>query len=78
MGYGGTIHKYQKILRNIVLPNQAISVFKSFFELTDYLDTFLNIRYLGGGAKGTEEGVENKYTDNWLKTFSVSLGFYLQ
>jgi hypothetical protein len=47
------------------------------FDLTDYLNTFLNIRYLGGGASGTEED-ENKYTDNWLKTFSVSLGFYLQ
>jgi hypothetical protein len=47
------------------------------FELTDYLSTFLNLRYLGGGASGTEED-ENKYTDNWLKTFSVSLGFYLQ
>jgi len=47
------------------------------FELTDYLNTFLNLRYLGGGASGTEED-ENKYTDNWLKTFSVSLGFYLQ
>ena len=47
------------------------------FRLTDYLNTFFNIRYLGGGASGTEED-ENKYTDNWLKTFSVSLGFYLQ
>ena len=47
------------------------------FELTDYLNTYLNLRYLGGGASGTEED-ENKYTDNWLKTFSVSLGFYLQ
>jgi hypothetical protein len=47
------------------------------FNLTDYLSTFLNLRYLGGGASGTEED-ENKYTDNWLKTFSVSLGFYLQ
>jgi len=48
------------------------------FELTDYLNTFLNLRYLGGGASGTREDEENKYTDNWLKTFSVSLGFYLQ
>jgi hypothetical protein len=47
------------------------------FELTDYLNTFLNLRYLGGGASGTEED-ESKYTDNWLKTFSVSLGFSLQ
>lgn len=47
------------------------------FQLTNYLSTFLNLRYLGGGASGTEEA-EDKYTDNWLKTFSVSLGFYLQ
>jgi len=48
------------------------------FELTDYLNTFLNLRYFGGGASGTQEDEESKYTDNWLKTFSVSLGFYLQ
>ena len=48
------------------------------FELTDYLNTFINLRYLGGGASGTQEDEENKYTDNWLKTFSISLGFYLQ
>jgi hypothetical protein len=47
------------------------------FELTNYLNTYLNLRYLGGGASGTDED-EDKYTDNWLKTFSVSLGFYLQ
>lgn len=51
--------------------------FRIGFEMTDYLNTYLNLRYLGGGASGTEED-ENKYTDNWLKTFSVSLGFYLQ
>jgi hypothetical protein len=48
------------------------------FELTDYLDSFLNIRYIGGGAKGTEEddpGPGDGFTDNWLHTISVSLGF---
>ncbi|MBC8229963.1 hypothetical protein H8E77_10500 [bacterium] len=51
------------------------------FELTDYLDTFLNIRYIGGGAKGTEEddpGPGDGFTDNWLQTMSISLGFYLR
>lgn len=51
------------------------------FELTNYLDTFFNIRYLGGGAKGTEEndsGPGDGFTDNWLKTTSISLGFYIR
>jgi hypothetical protein len=51
------------------------------FELTDYLDSFLNIRYIGGGAKGTEEdatGPGDGYTDNWLHTVSISLGFYIR
>lgn len=51
------------------------------FELTDYLDGFLNIRYIGGGAKGTEnnyDGFGDGFTDNWLKTMSVSVGFSLK
>lgn len=51
------------------------------FELTKYLDGYLNIRYIGGGAKGTEEdstGPGDGFTDNWLKTLEVSLGFYVR
>jgi hypothetical protein len=51
------------------------------FELTDYLDGFLNIRYIGGGAKGTEKnykGYGDGFTDNWLKTLSISVGFSLK
>jgi hypothetical protein len=51
------------------------------FELTDYLDSFLNVRYIGGGAKGTEAddpGPGDGFTDNWLHTMSISLGFYLR
>jgi len=51
------------------------------FELTKYLDTYVNIRYIGGGAKGTEKdspGPGDGFTDNWLKTLSVSLGFYIK
>ncbi|HGJ67428.1 TPA: hypothetical protein ENS27_18855 [bacterium] len=51
------------------------------FELTDYLDGFLNIRYIGGGAKGTEndyDGFGDGFTDNWLKTMSISVGFTLK
>jgi len=50
-------------------------------ELTQYLDTYVNIRYIGGGAKGTEKnstGFGDGFTDNWLKTLSVSLGFYIR
>lgn len=51
------------------------------FELADYLDTFVNVRYIGGGAKGTEKnnpGPGDGFTDNWLKTVSISLGFYVR
>jgi hypothetical protein len=51
------------------------------FELTDYLDGFLNVRYIGGGAKGTEKnpsGPGDGFTDNWLKTMEISVGFYLR
>lgn len=50
-------------------------------NLRKNFDTFLNVRYLGGGASGTQEDVSGQgdgYTDNWLKTLSVSLGFYLR
>ncbi|MDQ1327967.1 MAG: hypothetical protein QG641_1252 [Candidatus Poribacteria bacterium] len=49
------------------------------FKLTDYLDTFLNVRYIGGGAKGTEKnpsGPGDGFTNNWLKTMEISVGFY--
>ena len=51
------------------------------FELNDYLDSFLNVRYIGGGARGTSEEESSPgdgYTDNWLHTVSVSLGFYIR
>ena len=51
------------------------------FELTDYLDSFLNVRYIGGGAKGTDEGASGPgdgFTNNWLHTISISLGSYLR
>jgi len=51
------------------------------FELNDNLDSFLNVRYIGGGARGTDEGDPGPgdgYTDNWLNTVSVSLGFYIR
>jgi hypothetical protein len=44
-------------------------------------DLFLNVRYLGGGAYGTSQNNEppsDGFTDNWLNTFSVSLGAYIR
>jgi hypothetical protein len=42
------------------------------------IESFLNIRYLGGGAKGTsknKKGPGDGYVDNWLHFLTVSLGF---
>ncbi len=50
-------------------------------RLNESLEGFLNLRYLGGGARGTEEdqaGPGDGYTDNWLHTTSITLGFYLK
>ena len=47
------------------------------FSPREAFDVFLNVRYLGGGAVGTEEdfpGPGDGYTRNWLHTLSVSLG----
>ena len=49
------------------------------FEFSEHLDSYLNIRYIGGGAKGQEPdepGPGDGFTDNWLHTMSISLGFY--
>jgi hypothetical protein len=51
------------------------------FELSKSFDTYLNIRYIGGGARGTEEedpGPGDGYTNNWLHTLAISLGTYIQ
>ena len=40
-------------------------------------EVFINLRYLGGGARGTDEtpdGPGDGYTNNWLHTMSLSLG----
>jgi hypothetical protein len=50
--------------------------------LSEWLDGFLNVRYLGGGAEGQQNTPENPgadgYTSNWLGTVSVSLGFQVR
>jgi len=43
-------------------------------------DIFVNLRYLGGGARGTDEGDldYDGYTSNWLHTMTFSLGIQLR
>lgn len=51
------------------------------FRLNDAVDGFLNLRYLGGGARGTDETPPDRgdgFTDNWLNTMTLTLGFYMQ
>jgi len=49
-------------------------------RLTSFMDTFVNLRYLGGGASGTSSsGSDNLggdgYTYNWLHALVASIGF---
>lgn len=51
------------------------------FRLNESLDGFVNLRYLGGGARGTDETPADRgdgFTDNWLNTMTLTLGFYMQ
>jgi len=43
-------------------------------------DAFVNIRYLGGGARGAESEPEvgDGYTNNWFHTMALSLGFLIR
>ncbi len=48
-------------------------------RLTDSVDVFLNLRYLGGGARSTDEDEDARepgdgFTSNWLDFTTVSLG----
>ncbi len=47
-------------------------------KITEAFDTFLNVRYLGGGAVGTSDDtddVSDGYTKNWLHFYNVTMGF---
>jgi hypothetical protein len=47
-------------------------------SLNESIDAFINARYIGGGASGQQAKPEYRgdgYTDNWLGTASVTLGF---
>ncbi len=47
------------------------------FSLTNNANTFLNLRYLGGGAVGTgdPDGPGDGYVRNWLNFLTVTAGF---
>lgn len=45
------------------------------YRFNDYTSSFLNLRFLGGGAEGTND--TGKYTYNDLHTFGVTLGMTL-
>ena len=48
------------------------------FQAREEVKTFLNLRYLGGGAVGTDpdsEGPGDGYVRNWLNFLTVSAGF---
>ena len=50
-------------------------------SLNQSVDAFVNARYIGGGANGQQANPEYRgdgYTDNWLGTVSLSVGFYLK
>ena len=53
------------------------------FKINKSLDGFFNVRYLGGGARGTQKDKSPNYpgdgfADNWLNTLSFTLGFTLK
>lgn len=44
-------------------------------------DVFVNVRYVGGGARGTDttpKGGTDGYAENWLHTVALSLGLYIR
>jgi len=47
--------------------------------LSDRLDAWLNVRYLGGGAEGTSDNIDSGdgYTSNWLHFLTATAGFTL-
>ena len=50
-------------------------------EMNTMSDIFLNLRYLGGGAVGTDTGdvwPGDGYVKNWLNFLNISAGFALK
>lgn len=47
------------------------------FDVSDLVEVFLNLRYLGGGARGTSEDESvpsDGFTNNWIHALTLSLG----
>lgn len=54
---------------------------KAGFDVEGPVDAWLNLRFVGGGARGTSQnpdGPGDGYTNNWLHTMTLSLGMALQ
>jgi hypothetical protein len=50
-------------------------------SLNQSVDAYINARYIGGGASGQQATPQYRgdgYTDNWLNTVSLSVGFYIK
>jgi hypothetical protein len=55
--------------------------FRTGIPLNNYSETFLNVRYLGGGAEGTSKnnpGPGDGFTSNWLQFLTISVGTELR
>ncbi|HEY0136216.1 MAG TPA: hypothetical protein VGB85_19160 [Nannocystis sp.] len=51
------------------------------FEVPRAGDVFVNVRYVGGGARGTDSTPKpgkDGYAENWLHTMALSLGMYIR
>jgi len=51
------------------------------FKIPRAGDIFVNVRYVGGGARGTDttpKSGEDGYAENWLHTMALSLGLYIR
>ncbi len=49
-------------------------------RLTDYLNTYVNLRFIGGTARGVSENSDSPdgFTDNKLATINLSIGFEIK
>ena len=51
------------------------------FKVPRMGDVFVNVRYVGGGARGTDSNPKDDtdgFTENWLHTMALSLGLYIR
>ncbi len=75
----------------IQFPSEQGSVLGLFFDTslrvgyspTQFLETFLNVRYVGGGARGPgskplDAAFGDGYTNNFIHTLNTSIGFALK